>query len=703
MRKVTESSVQQRKQPQTFEDQRRRTREAIENKRPIDAETDAKRKQQWISRLIGTDEQISEGILKNDTRLLESLPAEKRTVAEKIQGGSIDFVPANFLARGARAARAVVRVVDAQGDAVGTGFLVVPGVLITNQHVIRNLEDARNSRIEFDYEASEGRGIKPITRYSLDPDVLFLHSPEAELDFALVAIGAREYGNGELESYGYCPLLNRSDKHMRAMFVNVVQHPEGRPKELSLRENRVTAEDERVLLYEADTLPGSSGSPVFNDFWEVVALHHYGQPSQSTVTVGTVTLNTEANEGIRISAIVANLRGRVSEPRLARGRDLLMRVLDPAAANPAHEVATVASFTSPGSQRNSSQSSIGTAADSANTGYAGQITVPLDIFVRVAADTHRLAQPRTVPGHDRELGERIMIDADYSNRRGYNPEFLGKTLPLPTIIKNADAIARLNASPNESELKYQHFSIVMNRKTKLAFFTAVNINGASWIDIDRDTGEPKGEAKEKWYVDPRIDVDAQLSQSFFDETSHLFDRGHLVRRLDPTWGSDRKAVRANADTFHFTNCSPQNWIFNQRTKFWQGIEMYLLERGAVEEEERLTVFSGPLFEDGHDFEIGGQTVPARFWKVAVRVKSGKLLASGFVVDQTEVINKQREGIPTAATLAKAVKEWRYAISEIERLTGLSFGDATKADSFTGAPEGAEAIPRHSLTSLSDAL
>ena len=38
----------------------------------------------------------------------------------------------------------------------------------------------------------------------------------------------------------------------------------------------VTYVDDNVVQYLTDTMPGSSGSPVFNAAWEVVALHHSG-------------------------------------------------------------------------------------------------------------------------------------------------------------------------------------------------------------------------------------------------------------------------------------------------------------------------------------------------------------------------------------------------------------------------------------------
>jgi endonuclease G len=45
-------------------------------------------------------------------------------------------------------------------------------------------------------------------------------------------------------------------------------------------------------------------------------------------------------------------------------------------------------------------------------------------------------------------------------------------------------------------------------------------------------------------------------------TLRMFQREHLVRRMDPAWGTDKQALLADADTFHWTNCSPQVGFFN---------------------------------------------------------------------------------------------------------------------------------------------
>ena len=64
-----------------------------------------------------------------------------------------------------------------------------------------------------------------------------------------------------------------------------------------------------------------------------------------------------------------------------------------------------------------------------------------------------------------------------------------------------------------------------------------------------------------------------IDNTFYSQWSNLFDHGHLTRRMDPNWGTEEQAERANADTYHFTNCSPQHFRFNEATR--------LAGRGAV--------------------------------------------------------------------------------------------------------------------------
>ncbi|MEX5258545.1 serine protease, partial [Kocuria sp. CPCC 205281] len=179
----------------------------------------------------------------------------------------------------------------------GTGFLVSDCLLLTNHHVLPDATTARTSSIEFDYQDGiDGKPLPP-TVFSLDPDRFF--AADRDLDFALVAVAAEP---AVLARYGYCPLTAAQGTVIIGEFVTIVQHPNGQKKQLALRENRLVDIPELVLHYAADTEPGSSGSPVFNDQWEVVALHH-----ASVATPQHAPQYGVLNEGIRISRILHHL------------------------------------------------------------------------------------------------------------------------------------------------------------------------------------------------------------------------------------------------------------------------------------------------------------------------------------------------------------------------------------------------------------
>ena len=111
--------------------------------------------------------------------------------------------------------------------------------------------------------------------FALEPGAFF--ATDAALDFTVVAVAAAS-GGRSLGEYGWNPLIEAEGKVILHELVNIVQHPNGEPKQLAARQNRLVDLVEDFLHYETDTAPGSSGSPVFNDQWEVVGLHHAGVP-----------------------------------------------------------------------------------------------------------------------------------------------------------------------------------------------------------------------------------------------------------------------------------------------------------------------------------------------------------------------------------------------------------------------------------------
>ena len=83
-----------------------------------------------------------------------------------------------------------------------------------------------------------------------------------------------------LSDFGCLPLIENNRKGIEGEWLTVIQHPEGKRKQVCVRENQLMKRDDDVLWYTTDTQPGSSGSPVFNNDWYVVALHHAGVPEK---------------------------------------------------------------------------------------------------------------------------------------------------------------------------------------------------------------------------------------------------------------------------------------------------------------------------------------------------------------------------------------------------------------------------------------
>jgi endonuclease G len=223
------------------------------------------------------------------------------------------------------------------------------------------------------------------------------------------------------------------------------------------------------------------------------------------------------------------------------------------------------------------------------------------------------------------------------------------------------------------ELRYQNFSVVMHKTRRVALLTATNIDGESYITIDRKTGLPSTHQAEgeTWYLDSRISPSYVIGQDFYSRWSHLFDRGHLTRRNDPTWG--QFATRANKDTFHFTNCSPQHWLFNQSLKFWQGIERYVLEQGLFESgrDKPISVLQGPVFNNADDLWADEVQIPSAFWKIVIWSSAGELKAVALVANQTSLFSQVRRGAaPLDGDTPVNVTQWRSSIAAIEKMTGL---------------------------------
>ena len=149
--------------------------------------------------------------------------------------------------------------------------MISPDLFITNHHVIDSIEEARAATVDFNFELDPSRHSTPPTRFALDPDRCFITAEEDDLDFTVVAVGARLEGDAQLAAIGYCPLSDAEDKHAIGMTMNIVEHPEARPKCVVIRNNMLVDRGAHTLHYETDTDVGSSGSPGWTRIVAIVA------------------------------------------------------------------------------------------------------------------------------------------------------------------------------------------------------------------------------------------------------------------------------------------------------------------------------------------------------------------------------------------------------------------------------------------------
>jgi V8-like Glu-specific endopeptidase len=234
---------------------------------------------------------------------LDWLSQEPADTFERLMGEQSTLLPISFLNVGLQRARSVARVVLPQRyqgqdrNVLGSGFLIRDNLFVTNNHVIADEDQARAATIQFRYElTAEGLAEEPVP-FSLDPDAGFKKSDRDEDDWTVV----RVQGDANAD-WGYIEMEPATVETYDR--VNIIQHPMGEHKQIALYHNLVAYVDERRIQYLTDTERGSSGSPVFDSHWQLVALHHSGGDISEPGTGRRV----KRNEGIAIQCVVDGLR-----------------------------------------------------------------------------------------------------------------------------------------------------------------------------------------------------------------------------------------------------------------------------------------------------------------------------------------------------------------------------------------------------------
>lgn len=273
---------------------------------------------------IQTDkERLSNRITREGTAELQAL--------ERINGEA-NFQDVRILQRIVELSKAVGRITTTSrlgNTGYGTGFLITPNLIITNNHVLTDPDVASNSTIQFNYELDQQGNPSQSESFNLLPEEFFVTSsykkdpdnPNSGLDFSVVAVEKVSNTGTPISEFPVARLDKKVGKIIDGENCVVVQHPKGDYKKIVMKDIRMLVLKDDFLIYESDTLPGSSGSMVLGlGTGEVVALHHSGVPRKnrhgqwlrkdgSVVQPGDpdTLIDWMGNEGIRISSILKSI------------------------------------------------------------------------------------------------------------------------------------------------------------------------------------------------------------------------------------------------------------------------------------------------------------------------------------------------------------------------------------------------------------
>ena len=575
----------------------------------------------------------------------------------------------------------------------GTGFVVGKGLVATNRHVAQIFAQGLGLTIRYrggdaaiDFKRQVDtpeddrsdylsvRGVEMIHPY-WDLALLQVDGLRTDKMLRLSVLSPDQLANRNIVAVGYPALDPRNDAALQdKIFGGVYYVKRLQPGVVRARAKVQSFENQvNAMTHDASTLGGNSGSAIIDvDSGEVVALHFAGEYLKANYAVPMFELARDSRVASKL-----NFDGRVAA---TSDFDPAWRSLGAEATRPP----TPSIPTPPSTPLQSSQPS---AAEESESTWI----VPLRVIVSVGTPSRptpivrgvgAVADQMAAAGVEAE--EAVVVNQDYSDRPGYDPNFLDTLkVPLPAIsdaMQQDTATVRLDARKNGDpfELAYYHYSVYMNKRRRTAWFSAANVDGDHRPQIGKRQGD-------RWYQDTRILKTEQLGQDAFE---HGIDRGHLTRREDTAWGDDvESATAANNDTFHFTNCSLQASPFNRGKDRWQGLEQFLLEQHAKKERRRMMVITGPLFSSNdpvykNDRMNYSVRCPLQFWKVCVLIRQDDTpAATGFVLGQEDI--QSLPGFEEAFDVAAA----QIRIADLEKRTGLDFGRLREFDHFAqgGAP------------------
>ncbi|NQW54861.1 MAG: DNA/RNA non-specific endonuclease [Rhodospirillales bacterium] len=605
----------------------------------------------------------------------------------------------------------------------GTGFVVGKGLIMTNRHVAeifaRGIGDRHvgfipgaAASINFGREDNGDDGINFRVRR-----IIMIHP---YWDMALLAVDsdsslpsplklslhdARDLSDRDIAVVGYPAFDSRNSTDVQNKVMDGLYNVK-RLQPGELKGGKATASFGKVLraaTHDCSTLGGNSGSALVDlTTGEVLALHFGGEYKKQNYAVPAAALGHDS----RVIDAGVQFAGSASG-----GANEWQGWWNEADSSEASVGGDATDGDDSGGSDGTTRAAGGgqhPPVPPAQGGMAvgGSVTFELPLRITVSLRTEPVATLRSTETPEMAGLEALKEpdhDKNYSTRKGYSDDFLNSknleplaVVPMPDA---ADSKVLAVTKAGAKVLHYQNFSLRMHATRRLALVTASNVTKERKLRKPEPSGDYTRRGlsglgkndQEKWFLDDRLEARYQLPDVFFTKDRTAFDKGHIVRRDDVAWGNSYAALRrANGDTYHVTNCSPQVAGFNRSTlgeDNWGDLENLVLSEAA---NERLCVFAGPVLR-AHDTIFVGKgddgtalraRIPSEYWKVVVARSEGELAAYGFVLDQ-DLSDVQFTEFAVPANFVKTMR----SIEEIAEMTSVRFDkvivDADQHDTVRG--------------------
>ena len=212
---------------------------------------------------------------------------------------------------------------------------------------------------------------------------------------------------------------------------------------------------------------------------------------------------------------------------------------------------------------------------------------------------------------------------------GYKPKFIdGKTNVDLNVLNDAQIklLPFVDGNTN-SLLNYTNLSVWYNKKRKIPFVSAYNIDGSQKRDISRNGLH--------FRPDPRIKTALQIGDPFYYLVTNIteFEIGHMASHSEMSWGSITESKIRAYQTFHFTNSVPQ--VEKLNSGLWSKLESYVIKETNETGTKKINVFTGPMIKDTDPTYVFDSTfqVPLFFFKIVVFGYHDKLYTTGYVMSQ----------------------------------------------------------------------